>query len=116
MTNSTWHGTHMAGMIGAVTNNGQGIASVDWGVKPLSMRVLGKWGETTSDICAGFRSLAYQPAYIPPKRSTARLWPVPHNPSVARQLMPAALSSSQQTTVIWMLAMLGQQIAMASLQ
>jgi len=29
VTNSTWRGTHMAGMIGAVTNNGQGIASVD---------------------------------------------------------------------------------------
>jgi len=34
--------THVAGMIGAVANNGQGIASVDWQVKVLSMRVLGR--------------------------------------------------------------------------
>ncbi|TET60987.1 hypothetical protein E3J48_06095, partial [Candidatus Aerophobetes bacterium] len=28
-----WHGTHVAGIVGAVGNNGQGIAGVNWQVK-----------------------------------------------------------------------------------
>jgi adhesin/invasin len=55
VTNSTWHGTHVAGTIGAVTNNGQGVAGVNWQVKLLSMRVLGKCGGTTSDIADAMR-------------------------------------------------------------
>jgi serine protease len=55
VTNSTWHGTHVAGTIGAVTNNGQGVASVNWGAKLLSVRVLGKCGGATSDIADGMR-------------------------------------------------------------
>jgi serine protease len=53
--NSSWHGTHVAGTIGAVTNNGQGVASVNWGAKLLSVRVLGKCGGATSDIADGMR-------------------------------------------------------------
>jgi serine protease len=55
VTNSTWHGTHVAGTIGAVTNNGQGVAGVNWGAKLLSVRVLGKCGGATSDIADGMR-------------------------------------------------------------
>jgi serine protease len=55
VTNSTWHGTHVAGTIGAVTNNGQGVAGVNWQVKLLSMRVLGKCGGATSDITDAMR-------------------------------------------------------------
>jgi subtilisin family serine protease len=55
VTNSTWHGTHVAGTIGAVTNNGQGVAGVNWQVKLLSMRVLGKCGGATSDIADAMR-------------------------------------------------------------
>jgi len=46
-------GAHAAGTIGAVTHNGQGVASVNWQVKLLSMRVLGKCIGKTLDICAG---------------------------------------------------------------
>jgi hypothetical protein len=38
---STWHGTHVAGTIGAVSNNGQGVAGVDWNCKIMTVRVLG---------------------------------------------------------------------------
>jgi len=55
VTNSSWHGTHVAGTIGAVTNNGQGVAGVNWGAKLLSVRTLGKCGGTTSDITDGMR-------------------------------------------------------------
>jgi serine protease len=48
---SSWHGTHVAGTIGVVkTNNGVGVAGVNWNVKVLPVRVLGKCGGTLVDI------------------------------------------------------------------
>jgi serine protease len=49
-SNSSWHGTHVAGTIAAVTNNGSGVAGVAFGAKVVPVRVLGKCGGTTSDI------------------------------------------------------------------
>ncbi len=53
--NSSWHGTHTAGTIGAASNNGVGVAGVNWQSKILPVRVLGKCGGTTSDITDGMR-------------------------------------------------------------
>ena len=47
---SSWHGTHVAGTIAAVTNNGTGVAGVAFGAKVQPVRVLGKCGGYTSDI------------------------------------------------------------------
>ncbi len=47
---SSWHGTHVAGTIAAVTNNGSGVAGVAFGAKVQPVRVLGKCGGYTSDI------------------------------------------------------------------
>ncbi len=52
---STWHGTLITGVIGAATNNGQGMAGVDWAARILPVRVLGKCGGYTSDILDGAR-------------------------------------------------------------
>jgi serine protease len=52
-TNSTWHGTHVAGTIAAVTNNASGVAGVAFGAKVQPVRVLGKCGGYTSDIADG---------------------------------------------------------------
>ena len=38
------HGTHVAGTIGAVTNNGVGVAGVAYGAKVVPLRVLGRDG------------------------------------------------------------------------
>ncbi|MGV3527497.1 MAG: S8 family peptidase [Flavisolibacter sp.] len=43
------HGTHVAGTIGAVGNNGTGVAGVNWHVKLLSAKFLGKRGGTTAN-------------------------------------------------------------------
>jgi serine protease len=51
--NSSWHGTHVAGTIAAVTNNGSGVAGVAFNAKVLPVRVLGKCGGYTSDIADG---------------------------------------------------------------
>ena len=48
--NSSWHGTHMAGVVAATTNNNLGIAGVAWNIRVQPLRVLGKCGGSTSDI------------------------------------------------------------------
>jgi serine protease len=41
---SSFHGTHVAGTIAAVTNNKEGIAGVSWFSKIMPLRVIGKGG------------------------------------------------------------------------
>ncbi len=50
VSNSSFHGTHVAGTIGAVPNNGIGIAGLNWTSLIVPARVLGKCGGYTSDI------------------------------------------------------------------
>jgi len=52
---SSWHGTSVAGIIGAAANNGVGMAGVGWNVKVLPVRVLGKCFGYDDDIIAGMR-------------------------------------------------------------
>jgi len=47
---SSWHGTHVAGTIAAVTNNSTGVAGTAYNAKVVPVRVLGKCGGYTSDI------------------------------------------------------------------
>ena len=54
-TDSSWHGTQVAGVIAAMTDNGIGMASVARTVRVLPVRVLGKCGGFDSDIIAGMR-------------------------------------------------------------
>ena len=72
---SSWHGTHVAGTIGAATGNGLGVAGINR-VSPLvPVRVLGKCGGFTSDIVDGMRWAAGLP-----------VTGVPANPNPARVL------------------------------
>lgn len=52
---SSWHGTRVAGMIGAATDNGVGISGAAWAARILPARVLGKCGGFDSDIQAAMR-------------------------------------------------------------
>ncbi len=51
--NSSWHGTRVSGLLGALSNNGAGIAGMTWSAWLLPVRVLGKCGGLDSDILAG---------------------------------------------------------------
>jgi subtilisin family serine protease len=42
------HGTHVAGTIGAVGNNGVGVAGVNWQVSIMSLKILGSDGQTAA--------------------------------------------------------------------
>lgn len=53
---NTYHGTHVAGIVGAgSTNNADGIAGGAWNVKIVPVRALGKCGGKLSDINDGIR-------------------------------------------------------------
>jgi serine protease len=67
---SSWHGTRVAGMIGALTNNGSGVAGLDWHSYILPVRVLGKCGGLDSDIIAGMRWAAGLPVIGAPVNPT----------------------------------------------
>lgn len=58
---SSWHGTRVAGVLGAASNNLIGIAGTSWGSMLLPVRVLGKCGGYDSDIIAGMRWAAGLP-------------------------------------------------------
>lgn len=55
ISNSSWHGTRVSGLIAAAGNNATGMAGVGWGLKIMPVRVLGKCGGYDSDIIAGMK-------------------------------------------------------------
>ncbi len=73
VSNSSWHGTHVAGIIGAVGNNNVGVIGVAYRAKILPLRVLGVCGGYTSDTAAAIQWAAGLP--VPG---------VPANPNPAR--------------------------------
>jgi len=59
---SSWHGTHVSGTVGVgSTNNGVGVAGINWNVKLQAVRVLGKCGGTMVDINDAIRWAAGLP-------------------------------------------------------
>ena len=50
---SSWHGTRVAGILGALTDNNAGIAGMTWSAQILPVRALGKCGGRDSDIISG---------------------------------------------------------------
>jgi len=59
--NSSWHGTHVAGTIGAAGRDRRGITGVNPAVKILPVRAWGKCGGYASDIVDGARWAAGLP-------------------------------------------------------
>ncbi|MDW8327011.1 MAG: S8 family peptidase [Anaerolineales bacterium] len=93
--NSSWHGTHVAGTIGAATNNGIGVAGINWVSKIQPVRALGKCGGTISDVVDAIRWSAGLPVAG-----------VPTNPTPARvinlslgSVEPSVCSLSQQNAI-----------------
>jgi serine protease len=74
VTGSSWHGTRVAGMIGALSNNSTGITGISWNSFILPVRVLGKCGGIDSDILAGMRWAAGLPTPgVPANPTPARI-------------------------------------------
>ncbi|HPE00853.1 MAG TPA: S8 family peptidase [Burkholderiaceae bacterium] len=52
VADSSWHGTHIAGIVGGLSNNSEGVAGIGWSNWVLPVRVLGKCSGRDSDILA----------------------------------------------------------------
>ena len=52
---SSWHGTHVAGIIAASTNNGDGMAGVAPNARIVPVRALGRCGGTSEDVADAIR-------------------------------------------------------------
>lgn len=61
VSNSSWHGTSVAGVVGASTNNGTGLAGINWQSRLLPIRVAGRGHGFDSDIIDGLRWAAGLP-------------------------------------------------------
>jgi subtilisin family serine protease len=71
---SFFHGTFVSGIIAANTDNGVGIAGLDWNAKILPVRTLGKCGGTFDDILDGVLWAAGVPVFgVPPNPNPARV-------------------------------------------
>ena len=71
---SSWHGTRVSGIVGALTNNSQGVAGLDWNAWLLPVRVLGKCGGYDSDIVAAIRwASGFAVAGVPANPYPARI-------------------------------------------
>ena len=55
---SSWHGTHVAGTVAALSNNTSGVAGVAWGAKIMPVRALGVGGGTGYDLIQALRYAA----------------------------------------------------------
>ena len=55
VADSSWHGTRVMGILGALTNNAVGIAGMTWNPYLLPVRALGKCGGYDSDIITGMQ-------------------------------------------------------------
>ena len=69
---SSFHGTHVAGTIGANGNNNVGVAGVDWNCKLMPVRVLGRGGGALADIADGIlfaAGLANGSGQLPARRA-----------------------------------------------
>ncbi|HEY5810854.1 MAG TPA: S8 family serine peptidase [Povalibacter sp.] len=69
-SSSSWHGTRVAGLVGALTNNAEGVAGAGFNTQVLPVRVLGKCGGFDSDIIAAMRWAAGLPVSGVPDNPT----------------------------------------------
>lgn len=69
---SSFHGTHVTGIVAAATDNGIGVAGGGWQTRVMPLRVLGKVGGTSADICQALRFAARldnDSGTLPPQRA-----------------------------------------------
>ncbi len=87
-----FHGTHVAGTIAAVSNNGKGVSGVAWGVRIMPVRVLGVYGGGFADIVNGMRWAGGLPVEDPSAP------PLPANPAKVINMSLAGVGDCRNPT------------------
>ena len=115
---SSWHGTTIAGQLGAVSNNVEGVAAGNWFGRVVPVRVAGQCGAALSDIIDGMRWAAGLPvAGVLANPNPARVVVLSYggidacdanstNPQVAdtARLYQAAIAELRQAGVLFVVA------------
>jgi subtilisin family serine protease len=71
---TAWHGTHVAGIIAASSNNGAGVAGVAPNARIVPVRALGRCGGIDDDVADAVRWAAGAPvAGVPPNPNPAKV-------------------------------------------
>jgi serine protease len=74
LRNSSWHGTTIAGMLAGATDNGAGVAAMQWDGRVVPVRVAGKCGADLADVIDGMRWAAgLAVAGVPANANPARI-------------------------------------------
>jgi serine protease len=94
----TFHGMHVAGIIGATANN-EGMVGVDWQCKVQPIRALGIQGND-ADIAAAIRWAAGLPGGAPPNPTPARVINLSFGGVGFGQVLANAVSAAQKAGVI----------------
>jgi serine protease len=74
--NSSWHGTNIAGLIAAATNElpPRGVAAINWDARVLPVRVAGKCGADVADIVDGmYYAAGIHRDGVPDNKNPARI-------------------------------------------
>jgi serine protease len=86
---SSWHGTQIAGIVAALTDNAEGIAAASRDGRVLPVRVAGKCGAEVADIIDGMRWAAGLPVakagggFLPANPDPARIISISFGSSAA---------------------------------
>lgn len=86
---SSWHGTEVASVAAGQSNDGQGIAGIDWNARILHARALGRCGGTDADIIDAVRWSA-----------GIEVPGLPENPSPA-QVVNLSIGGATECTRAW---------------
>lgn len=103
-----FHGTHVAGTIGAVGNNGIGITGINWHVKIMALKVLDSTGNgSLSDVVSGINYAVANGAKVINSSWAfpAGLTGLPNDPNLEpSQILRDAIEAADQAGVIFVAA------------
>jgi len=103
-SSSGFHGTHIAGIIGAASGNGTGMAGVDWRCKIQAVRVLGvnRHRGKDSDIADGIRwASGLNVPGVPQNKTPARIINLSFGgPGFSRVLQDAVLAALARGSLV----------------
>lgn len=103
LASSALHGTHVAGIIGAASDNNKGMAGVDWACRILPVRALGIQGGKgrDADIVAAIRwSAGLQVENVPNNPNPARIINLSFGGPGASAMLDEAIKAAQAQGVI----------------
>lgn len=98
---SSFHGTHVAGTVGAVSNNANGVAGVNWNCSLMHLRVLGLNGGSDADIAQAVRyaaRLSNSSGTLPPQK--ARVINMSLGGPGSNNTMQAAVTAARNAGVV----------------